>query len=159
MASFRGILNIQSLNASVTRHRECTVLRGAVRSLAEKLTAQPLLPYPVWELNASQSLAGLSDRKRMQENRSANSRENQNGNERSPLYIVSVQKHRGEPGHTPDESVEADASGSSHGACVAGTRQREMWGLLVFRAARSRASLCAGDLNLLAKGARFHDGR
>ena len=51
----------------------------------------------------------------MQENRSANSRENQNGNERSPLYIVSVQEHRGEPGHTPDESVEADASGSSRG--------------------------------------------
>ena len=45
------------------------------------------------------------------------------------------------------------------GRRAAGARQREMWGLLVFRAARSRAGLCAGDLNLLAKGARFHDGR
>jgi hypothetical protein len=59
----------------------------------------------------------------------------------------------------PDESVAADASGASHGARAAGTRQREMWGLLVFRAARSRAGLCAGDLSSRAEGPRFDDGR
>ena len=41
----------------------------------------------------------------------------------------------------------------------AGTRQMEMWGLLVFRAARSRAGLGAGDLSVLAEGPRFEDGR
>ena len=35
----------------------------------------------------------------------------------------------------------------------------EMWGLLVFRAARSRAGLGAGDLSVLAEGPRFEDGR
>ena len=39
------------------------------------------------------------------------------------------------------------------------TPERELWGLLVFRAARSRAGLCAGDLSVLAEGPRFDDGR
>ena len=42
---------------------------------------------------------------------------------------------------------------------AAGSRQMEMWGLLVFRAARSRAGLCAGDLSVRAEGPRFEDGR
>ena len=43
---------------------------------------------------------------------------------------------------------------------AAGSRQMEMWGLVVFRAARSRAGLGAGDLSVLAEGPRlFEDGR
>ena len=42
---------------------------------------------------------------------------------------------------------------------LAGTRQMEMWGLWVFRAARSRAGLGAGDLSVRAEGPRFEDGR
>ena len=56
----------------------------------------------------------------------------------------------------PDESVAADASGDI-ARRLAGTRQMEMWGLLVFRAARSRAGLGAGDLSVLAEG-RWVDG-
>ena len=58
----------------------------------------------------------------------------------------------------PDESVAADASGDIPRR-TAGTRQMEMWGLWVFRAARSRAGLGAGDLSVLAEGPRFEDGR
>ena len=58
----------------------------------------------------------------------------------------------------PDESVAADASGGI-ARRAAGTRQMEMWGLLVFRAARSRAGLGAGDLSVRAEGPRFEDGR
>jgi hypothetical protein len=39
------------------------------------------------------------------------------------------------------------------------TPEREMWGLLVFRAARSRAGLCAGDLSVRAEGRWVDDGR
>ena len=42
---------------------------------------------------------------------------------------------------------------------AAGSRQKEMWGLLVFRAACSRAGLGAGDLSVRAEGPRFEDGR
>ena len=42
---------------------------------------------------------------------------------------------------------------------AAGSRQKEMWGLLVFRAAHSRAGLGAGDLSVLAEGPQFEDGR
>ena len=58
----------------------------------------------------------------------------------------------------PDESVAADASGDI-ARRLAGTRQMEMWGLLVFRAAHSRAGLGAGDLSVRAEGLRFEDGR
>ena len=58
----------------------------------------------------------------------------------------------------PDESVAADASGDI-ARRTAGTRQMKMWGLLVFRAACSRAGLGAGDLSVRAEGPRFEDGR
>ena len=58
----------------------------------------------------------------------------------------------------PDESVAADASGGI-ARRLAGTRQMEMWGLWVFRAAHSRAGLGAGDLSVPAEGPRFDDGR
>ena len=58
----------------------------------------------------------------------------------------------------PDESVAADASGGI-ARRAAGTRQMEMWGLWVFRAAHSRAGLGAGDLSVRAEGPRFEDGR
>ena len=57
----------------------------------------------------------------------------------------------------PDESVAADASGDI--ARRAAGRQMEMWGLLVFRAARSRAGLGAGDLSVLAEGRWVEGGR
>ena len=58
----------------------------------------------------------------------------------------------------PDESVAADASGDI-ARRLAGTRQMEMWGLWVFRAARSRAGLGAGDLSVRAEGRWVDDGR